>query len=190
MKLVVGLGNPGRRYAGTRHNVGVRIVERLAERQRIELDEQRAGGRFGRGRVAGEDVGLLLPGGWMNESGTPVARALGLLPVADPATDLLLAYDDVDLPFSRLRLRPGGGAGGHRGVADVLECLGRRDLPRLRFGVGRPPPSLETSDWVLQRFTEAEEAALPRHLERAAEAAETFVAEGIAGAMDRYNAAE
>ena len=135
-------------------------------------------------------MGLLLPETWMNESGLAVARALRGLPVADLASDLLVAYDDVDLPFGRLRLRAGGGAGGHRGMDDVLERLGRRDLPRLRFGVGRPPPLRETTDWVLEPFHREEEAALPGLLDRAAAAVESFVAEGIEAAMGRFNARE
>jgi PTH1 family peptidyl-tRNA hydrolase len=190
LKLVVGLGNPGSRYAATRHNVGARIVERLAERHRIDLAGRRFEGRFSRGRLAGEDVGLLLPETWMNESGLAVAQALRGLPMADPTTDLLVAYDDVDLPFGRLRLRAGGGAGGHRGMDDVLARLGRRDLPRLRFGVGRPPPLRETTDWVLEPFTRQEEVALPGLLDRAAAAVESFVGEGIEAAMARFNACE
>jgi PTH1 family peptidyl-tRNA hydrolase len=110
--------------------------------------------------------------------------------MADPTTDLLVAYDDVDLPFGRLRLRAGGGAGGHRGMDDVLARLGRRDLPRLRFGVGRPPPLRETTDWVLEPFTRQEEVALPGLLDRAAAAVESFVGEGIEAAMARFNACE
>jgi len=190
LKLVVGLGNPGSRYAATRHNVGARIVERLAERHRIFGGERRFEGRFAEGRIQGEDVGLLVPETWMNESGLAVALALRGLPVADPAHDLLAAYDDVDLPFGRLRLRPGGGAGGHRGMDDVLARLGRHDLPRLRFGVSRPPPLQGTTDWVLQPFTREEEAALPGLLDRAAAAVESFVDAGIEAAMSRFNAGE
>ena len=136
MKLVVGLGNPGRRYQATRHNVGFRIVERFAASRGIELGERRFEGRFGRGSVpvagaASLDVGVLEPQTWMNHSGRSVAEALGALPVDDPAQDLLVVLDDVDLPFGRLRVRPAGGAGGHRGLADVIEALGRSDLPRL-----------------------------------------------------------
>jgi PTH1 family peptidyl-tRNA hydrolase len=192
MKLVVGLGNPGRRYARTRHNVGCRVAERLRERWRFDPPEARFDGRFARGRVealGGLDVGVLEPETFMNESGGAVAAALRKLPVEDPSRDLLLVLDDADLPFGRLRLRASGGDGGHRGLADALERLGRRDVPRLRFGIGRPALPMETSDFVLSRFSPEEERELPALLDRAASAVECFLAEGIEAAMNRFNAA-
>jgi PTH1 family peptidyl-tRNA hydrolase len=192
VKLVVGLGNPGPRYAGTRHNVGFRVVERFAADRRIALDEGRFGGRFGRGRVAvpgGErlDVGVLEPESFMNLSGQVVCEALRLLPVGEIASDLLVVSDDVDLPFGRLRLRPGGGAGGHRGLADLIACLGREDFPRLRFGVGRPGAPMDTADWVLQRFSAEEEAQLPERIAAAAAAVELALAVGVVAAMNQVN---
>ena len=192
MKLVVGLGNPGRRYQATRHNVGFRIVERFAASRGIELGERRFEGRFGRGSVpvagaASLDVGILEPQTWMNHSGRSVAEALGALPVDDPPQDLLVVLDDVDLPFGRLRVRPAGGAGGHRGLADVIEALGRSDLPRLRFGVGRPEIPLETADWVLQPFSEEEAAELPARIATASEALGVALLEGVPAAMNRFN---
>jgi len=188
MKLVVGLGNPGRRYAGTRHNVGFRVAERFAASHRIALDQKKFEGRFGRGRAAGVDVGLLLPETFMNLSGRSVVEALRLLPVGDPKDELLVVFDDVDLPFGKLRLRPGGGAGGHKGLRDIIERLGRDDLPRLRFGVGRPPhPGQDTADWVLQDFSAAEQGELAARLDDAARAIECVLSEGIAAAMNRWN---
>ncbi len=192
MKLVVGLGNPGPRYAGTRHNVGFRIAERFAQRQGFSLDERRFGGRFGRGRAglgAGLrcDVGVLLPERFMNRSGQVVSEALGMLPVEAIERDLLVVFDDVDLPFGRLRLRPGGGAGGHRGLSDVIASLGRDDFPRLRFGVGRPELPMETADWVLQRFSAVEEAVLGERIDAASEAIEAALALGVSVAMNRVN---
>jgi PTH1 family peptidyl-tRNA hydrolase len=191
MMLVVGLGNPGRRYERTRHNVGFRLAERLRERWRMAPPEERFDARFARARVAslgGLDVGVLEPQTFMNESGASLAAALRKLPVADPAREVLIALDDADLPFGRLRLRAAGGDGGHRGLADLIERLGRRDLPRLRFGIGRPSLPMDTSDFVLARFTKEEETALTGHLDRAAEAVETFLTRGIAEAMNRFNA--
>lgn len=188
MKLLLGLGNPGRRYAGTRHNVGFRVLERFAERHRIALDQKKYQGRFGRGRAMGHDVGLLLPETFMNLSGQSVAAALRLLPVDDVAADLLVVLDDVDLPFGRLRLRPGGGAGGHKGLRDVLARLGREDVPRLRFGVGRPAQAgQETADFVLQDFAAAEQAQLDVRLDDAVQAIESVLADGLASAMNRWN---
>jgi PTH1 family peptidyl-tRNA hydrolase len=192
VKLVVGLGNPGPRYAATRHNVGFRIVERFAAERRIALDARRFDGRFGRGRLAAAgcdplDVGLLLPETFMNRSGECVREALRNLPVDDVAKDLLVAFDDVDLPFGRLRLRPGGSAGGHRGLTDLIACLGREDFARLRFGVGRPALPIDTADWVLSRFAAEEEAALGERLGAAASALEAALTLGVAAAMNRWN---
>lgn len=188
MKLVVGLGNPGPRYASTRHNVGFRVVEHFAATRGIPLDAERFAGRFGRGRLAsGLDVGLLEPLTFMNRSGDAVAEALRMLPVADPGEDLLVVLDDVDLPFGRLRLRPGGGGGGHRGLDHLIERLGRSDFSRLRFGIGRPEVPMETADWVLTRFSPDEEKALEALVPTAADAVEAALVEGIAYAMNRYN---
>lgn len=186
MKLLVGLGNPGARHAGSRHNVGFAVAERFAERCGFALDESAFGGRFGRGRLAGARVAALEPTTFMNRSGDAVARAVTVLGL-DPAADLLVAFDDVDLPFGRLRLRPRGGAGGHRGVAHILERLGGGEFARLRFGVGRPPPPLDTAEYVLAPFSEEESAALPAALTLAAQAAECAFREGVAAAMDAFN---
>jgi PTH1 family peptidyl-tRNA hydrolase len=192
VKLVVGLGNPGRRYQATRHSVGFRIVERFAARWGIEFGEPCFGGRFGRGVVRdarGEplDVALLEPQTFMNRSGAAVAEALRGLAVEDPAADLFVVLDDVDLPFGRLRVRPSGGAGGHLGLGDVIEALGRSDFPRLRFGVGRPPAPLDTAEWVLEPFSEEEAAQLEERIEAASEALGTALLEGVVAAMDRFN---
>lgn len=192
MKLVVGLGNPGRRHAATRHNAGLRVVERFAERRRIALDEQRFEGRFGTGWLPASDgsaveVAVLAPETWMNRSGRAVGRAVHTLPLEDPARDLVLVFDDVDLPFGRLRVRPGGSAGGHRGVADVIASLGRSDFPRLRFGVGRPAGTADTADWVLSPFSADEEAVLSERLEHAVAALEAILLDGVEAAMNRFN---
>ncbi len=188
MKLVVGLGNPGRRYRGTRHNVGFRVVDRFASRAGIPLGQERFDGRFGRGRVGDIDVGLLEPQTFMNDSGRAVAAALRLLPVSEVSSDLLVVYDDVDLPLGRLRLRAGGSDGGHLGLRDVIARTGTQGLPRLRFGIGRPPGFQDTVGHVLQKFSESESEALAQATERACGALEVFLAEGIVAAMDRFNA--
>lgn len=191
MKLVVGLGNPGPRYARTRHNVGWRVAERFAARHALRLDREAYGARFGRGPLAcGEhalDVGVLLPLAFMNRSGDAVAQALASLPVEDPSADLLLIFDDVDLPFGRLRLRAGGGAGGHLGLSHVILRLGRNDFPRLRFGVGRGPEGSDTAAWVLESFSPDEEVALPALVERAARAVTTALCDGLDAAMNAWN---
>jgi PTH1 family peptidyl-tRNA hydrolase len=192
VKLVVGLGNPGPRYAPTRHNAGFRVVHCFADRHRIDLSARRFGGHFGRGSVEGADASpletsVLLPETHMNLSGDAVAAALGGLPRVDPRDDLVVVCDDVDLPFGRLRLRSAGGSGGHRGLAHLIERLGHGEFPRLRFGVGRPPQGMETSDYVLQRFAAEEEAALGERVAAAADAVDAVLAEGIVSAMNRFN---
>lgn len=188
MKLVVGLGNPGPRYAATRHNIGFRIVERFGGQHRIGLEERRYGARFGVGCIAGIDIALLEPQTYMNRSGSCVREALEGLGRVDLGQDLLLVYDDVDLPFGRLRIRTSGGAGGHRGLADVIDRTGRRDLPRLRFGVGRPPPGFSTTEYVLEPFSADEEKALDERIAQAVEAVGAVVLRGVEFAMNRYNA--
>ncbi len=187
MKLVVGLGNPGERYRTTRHNAGREVVRCVAERARIDLDESRFEGRFGQGVVAGEEVGLLLPETFMNASGEAVVQALRGLGVETPARDLLVVFDDIDLPLGRLRLRPRGRDGGQRGLRDVIERLGSDEVPRLRFGVGRPPLGVDPVDWVLRGFLPAERGKLGRALPRAADAVACFLAQGVEPAMDRFN---
>lgn len=193
MRLVVGLGNPGPEYEDTRHNVGVRALEHFARAQHIALDERRFRSRFGRGRlrsapgVPDPELALLAPQTFMNRSGDAVAEAVAELALEDPSRELWLVYDDVDLPFGRLRLRPGGSAGGHRGLADVIACLGRDDLPRLRIGVGRPSADRETAEHVLAGFDEAEQRALPALLERARLALETALGGEFERAMAEFN---
>jgi PTH1 family peptidyl-tRNA hydrolase len=189
VKLVVGLGNPGRRYAATRHNVGFRIVDHWAEAAGITLDEERYSGRFGCGGLAQVEVALLQPLTYMNRSGTSVAAAVDDLVIADVSRDLLVAYDDVDLPFGQLRIRPSGGPGGHRGLEDIIEQLGQRDFPRLRFGIGHPPLNLSTTDYVLETFSTQEQEVLGAHLEQASEAITCILVHGLSVSMNRYNAA-
>lgn len=188
MKLVVGLGNPGPEYEDTRHNAGFRVVERLAARHAVALARERGvRGRFGTGRIAGHAAALLLPETWMNRSGRAVEAAIDAHPL-DPAADLLVVYDDLDLPFGRLRLRPGGGAGGHNGLGDIQERLGRSDFARLRFGIGRPPSGVDPVEYVLSPWSAEEAASLGGHLDRAADAVELALAEGVQRAMNRVNA--
>lgn len=198
---MVGLGNPGPEYAATRHNIGFRVLDELARRNGASLEAERFHGRFGTAwapcAVHGLDgpesdpaaVGLLCPLTFMNRSGRAVAAALQAFPLLDPRSDLLIVIDDLDLPFGRLRLRPAGGAGGHNGLASVLEAVGDRAVPRLRVGIGRPPPERDPVEYVLSPFDAAEQRALPALLVRAAEAVEEALAHGIAAAMTAVNRA-
>lgn len=189
MKLIVGLGNPGPKYAGTRHNVGARVVSALAADLGSALAEDaRLGGRFGVAHIAELEVGLLLPETWMNASGGSVAAAVAALGIEDLTRDLIIVLDDVDLPFGRLRLRARGSDGGQRGLRDVLAALGRDEVPRLRIGVGRAAnPASETKDYVLEAFSSEENAGLPALLERGCAALRCFATAGIGEAANRFN---
>jgi NhaA family Na+:H+ antiporter len=190
VKLVVGLGNPGPEYADTRHNVGFRVVEHVARALGLEL-EARADARMARGHLpgTGEPIAfaLLEPTTFMNRSGPAVAAALLELDVVDPARDLLVVYDDLDLPLAQLRVRKKGGHGGHNGLGSVLAALGERDVPRLRFGIGRPPAGRDPIEYVLAPFEPGEAERVEAGVAEAAEAVRAFVSEGIDAAMNRFN---
>lgn len=184
-KLIVGLGNPGPRYRDTRHNVGYAVVSRLAERHGIKARTQGAA-LVGVGTIADEPVVLAQPTTFMNESGRAVAQLHRRYPGV-ALDDLLVVLDDMDLPLGTIRLRPKGGAGGHRGLASVIAALGTEAFPRLRIGVGRPPPGIDPIDYVLDRFRPEEREAVEAAIERAADAVEYWIQFGIHEAMNRFN---
>lgn len=184
----MGLGNPGPTYAAHRHNVGFMAVRALAVRAHAAAPVLRHRGLYAHVHSAGRVVGLLAPTTFMNGSGTSVAEALAAHPTLAPA-DLLVVHDDLDLPLGRLRLRGSGGAGGQRGLADVLEALGTRDVPRLRIGIGRPPGGTAVRDWVLSDFTAEEAEPLREVLSRAVDAMQRWIEVGLERAMDVVNRA-
>jgi PTH1 family peptidyl-tRNA hydrolase len=186
MRLVVGLGNPGTRYRETPHNAGFRVCDGFADRHRMDAEEGRFRGRFRRGRVRGEDVGVLKPETYMNLSGESVAEALRYLP-AGPQ-DLIVVYDEMDLPAGKLRIRPGGGHGGHNGMRSVIEQLGGfRDFPRLRVGVGRPPEGRDATGHLLSRLRAEQRERFDATVRSAIDALDAILIEGVAEAMNRYN---
>jgi len=183
--LIVGLGNPGRRYAGNRHNVGFQIVDRLAAAHGLALTRRQGNALVTTGEISGRPVVLAKPQTFMNDSGravTPLVRFYQIAPA-----DLLVIYDDLDLPFATLRLRPEGSAGGHHGMESIISALSRQDFPRLRVGIGRPPGRMDPIDYVLQDFDREQQEFLPELYDRAIKAIETFLAEGITLAMSRHN---
>jgi peptidyl-tRNA hydrolase, PTH1 family len=182
--LLVGLGNPGRQYSSTRHNIGFQVIDRLAAHLETIFSRVQLRSLVTDARYQGRRVLLAKPQTYMNESGVAVGALMKFYKV--PLTNLLVAHDDVDLPFGTLRLRPGGGSAGQKGVASIQERLGTQDFPRLRLGVGRPPGSKLAAAYVLQNFSRQEEEFLPPLLDSAAEAALTFVADGLERAMNRY----
>jgi PTH1 family peptidyl-tRNA hydrolase len=188
VRIVVGLGNPGRRYEGTRHNIGFAVADEVARRHGMEFESGRADtltARRGRGAAA---LLVVKPLTMMNLSGEAVAGVAGFYKIEPPA--ILVVADDVNLPLGRLRLRKGGTAGGHNGFRSIIECLGTGEFPRLRVGVGRGDPRRDLADHVLARFDGDERDEVERTIARAADAVETFLAEGIEAAMNRYNRAE
>jgi PTH1 family peptidyl-tRNA hydrolase len=185
MKLIVGLGNPGRRYRGTRHNVGWEVIARLADRAGIRVNEDEGFAEVGRGMIGDRRVLLARPFTYMNVSGEAV-RDLRRRHRVRPE-DILIIVDDIDLPLGRLRLRAAGSAGGHNGLKSVIEALGTTGFPRLRVGIGRPPLGTDPADFVLARFTADEAPAVQVSIERAADAVELAVTEGLNAAMNRFN---
>ncbi len=188
MWVVVGLGNPGPTYAGTRHNVGYAVVDVLVGRVGGRLRAHRSGRAEvleGRLRVAGPRVVLGRGRCYMNESGGPVASLLAFYKV--PVEQLVVVHDELDLPFGALRLKRGGGDNGHNGLRSIRGALGSGDFHRVRLGVGRPAGRQSAADFVLSGYAAAERRDLPEQVERAADAVELLVESGLEAAQQRYN---
>lgn len=183
--LIVGLGNPGRKYAGNRHNVGFRCVDHLASAHDLSFNRRQRQASVALGPILRRSVVLAKPRTYMNKSGHPVASLARFYRV--PLDRLLVVYDDLDLPLGTTRIRPAGGSGGHRGMKSVIKQLGNQGFPRLRIGIGRPPGRMDPADYVLQDFSKDEETLLNRTLEQASSAIETWLAEGVDEAMSYYN---
>jgi PTH1 family peptidyl-tRNA hydrolase len=182
--LIVGLGNPGPRYADTRHNVGFQVVERLAERLDLSF-------RSGRGDYllasGASEIQLLKPLTYMNNSGLAVRQALDYFAI--DIARLLIVFDDHQLPLGKLRLRAGGSDGGHNGMASVIQHLGVQEIPRLRLGISAAFEKGDMADYVLSTFSKTEQKLLPEIYDRASEAVLSFVHDGIVPAMNKFNAA-
>lgn len=185
MKLIVGLGNPGERYADTRHNIGFMVATLAAGRAGIALKRQGYQGVYGVGRLAGEETTILLPQTFMNRSGASVAPACQSLGIAPG--DLIVIHDEIDLPFGTLRIKDGGGHGGHNGLRSISGALGHGDYIRVRLGVGRPQGNGDVSDHVLSRFAAGERAQLGDYLVAASEALELLMRRGPNEAMNSFN---
>ncbi|HYU18159.1 MAG TPA: aminoacyl-tRNA hydrolase [Chloroflexota bacterium] len=184
-RLIVGLGNPGQDYADHRHNLGFWCLDRLAEKHQLRFNMRRARSLVARGEIGGRDVVLAKPQTYMNVSGQAVKELLFAWGIA-PAS-LLVIYDDVDLPSGVLRMRERGGPGTHNGMRSIVESIGTSDFPRLRIGVGGPPPRSDMADYVLSPPSPDELATLRDAVERAVEAVEAALREGPAVAMNRFN---
>ena len=183
--LIIGLGNPGREYKDTRHNIGFMLIDHLADRigargMKVQSKAIVTSGLFKETKLI-----LAKPQTYMNLSGQSVQGLLHFYKI--PHSHLIVAHDDLDLPYGTIRIRPTGGPGGQRGMANTIELLGTKDFPRLRLGIGRPPGRMDPKDYVLQNFSKDEIKLLPELLTRASDAALEFVENGLNAAMNKYN---
>ena len=183
--LIVGLGNPGREYKETRHNVGFMFIDHLAEKIGARGMKVQSKAIVTSGLHEERKLILAKPQTFMNLSGQSVQGLLHFYKI--PYTHLLVAHDDLDIPYGAIRIRPTGGPGGQRGMANTVELLGTKVFPRLRLGIGRPPGRMDAKDYVLQDFSKEEQKFMPEFLTRASDAALEFVMQGLNSAMNKYN---
>ncbi len=184
MKFIIGLGNPGSQYSLTRHNAGFMVVDEVAKRWGVTDWRNRSDAMVAEARRP-EKIVLVKPQAFMNLSGVPIRELANFYKV--PAEDMIVAYDDLDLPAGRLRLRANGGTGGHRGLESLLVHLGVNSFARVRVGIGRPPKGWETADYVLGRFSPEEAPVMAETIVKAAEAIECILEKGLSAAMNSYN---
>lgn len=183
--LIIGLGNPGRQYADTRHNIGFSVIDRLCKEMRISLSRMQSKALVGVGSLEGCRVVVAKPQTFMNLSGQSVGGLVRFYKT--PLEQVMIAHDDIDLPLGTLRLRPGGGAAGQKGMVSIIQHLGTQEFARLRLGVGRPPGQMDPAAYVLQRFSTAELELVSIILDRGVAAVRAFVREGLNSAMNQYN---
>ena len=184
-QLVVGLGNPGPRYERTRHNAGFLVLDALAERIGGRFKAHKSHADVLEGRLAGLPVVLAKPQSFMNDSGGPVAGLARFYKV--PVSSVTVVHDDLDLPYGTLRLKIGGGDGGHNGLRSMSTSLSSKDYARVRFGIGRPPGRQDAADYVLREFAAAERKDLGYFLDRAADAVEVLLSDGLEAAQNQFN---
>lgn len=185
MKIIAGLGNPGAKYAGTRHNVGFSVIDELAERHKISMSAGKHKAIMGKGIIDGEKVILAMPQTYMNLSGESV-RALMDFYKCTPE-DLIVVYDDIDLDVGKLRIREKGSAGGHNGMKNIIFHTGSQEFVRIRVGVGKKPDRMDLADYVLSRFDKDELPFMRESCTKACEAVETILSDGAVAAMNRFN---
>jgi len=184
-KLVVGLGNPGQPYRNNRHNIGFQIADLLAARWRTDYILWKGKSLLASHTDCGQKILLLKPQTFMNLSGEAVGAVVRFYKI--DLADMMVIHDDLDLPLGALRLRPGGGSGGHKGIKSIIAALGNEKFPRLRIGIGRPPGRMDAADYVLQDFSAADEKVMAVTRELAADAVEMWLKQGLEHAMNRFN---
>lgn len=183
--LLIGLGNPGREYKDNRHNVGFMLIDRLLVRLNAQMKRMQSKALVATATYEGNRLILAKPQTYMNLSGQSVQGLAHFYKL--PLENVIVAHDDLDLPFGVFRIRPGGGAGGQKGIASTIERLGTKGFPRLRIGIGRPPGRMDPADYVLQDFSKSEFALLSGTLDVAADAVLIFVTSGLDAAMNKFN---
>ena len=185
MKLILGLGTPGKRYQKTRHNLGFCVLDSLAKKLKIDIKTKRYKSLMERGRVGRKKIVLAQSLTFMNNSGVAAASLVRGLEVS--LKNLVVVCDDIDLSLGRIRIRKEGSSGGHKGLESVIQNLKSEDFPRLRMGIGRPPQGMNPKEYVLQNFTKEENLLIKKAIDRAGEALILLVEEGIIPAMNKYN---
>lgn len=187
MYLVAGLGNPGKQYERTRHNMGFDTIDELVDRHRIPGSGIQHKAMYGKGMIAGEKVILAKPLTYMNLSGDSVREFINYYKM-DPETELIVIYDDIDLEPGQIRIRKKGSAGGHNGMKSIISQIGTQNFYRVKVGVGAKPAGWDLADYVLGRFSTKEREEVDKAIEEAADAVEVILGEGIDAAMNKYNA--
>lgn len=185
MYAVIGLGNPGREYENTRHNIGFNTVDLLADRNGIDINKIKFKSVYGKGRIGNESVLLLKPQTYMNNSGISVLELYKYYKI--PIENILVVVDDIDIDFGVVRIKRKGSAGTHNGLKSIIYHLQRNDFPRIKIGVGSPPPEWDLADFVLSRFQNKEEKIIKESIEVACESIETIIKEDIDKAMNKFN---
>lgn len=186
MFLIVGLGNPGRQYEGTRHNMGFDTLDYLIEKHRIPQGGVKFNAMYGKGIIGGEKVILMKPLSFMNLSGGPVREMANYFKI-DPETEMIVIYDDIDLDPGQLRIRKQGSAGGHNGIKDIIRRLGTQKFLRVKVGVGAKPKGWDLADHVLGRFSDADRRLVDEAIGKAGDAVEMILSRGADAAMNEYN---
>lgn len=186
MKLIVGLGNPGIEYQFTPHNLGFLTIDRIAERCNVEVVRRRCQALTAKVKLAARDVLLAKPETFMNLSGLSVSKLVRDLEL-DPASDLIVVYDELDLPMGAIRVRPKGGTAGHNGLESIVGALGSEDFTRVRLGIAPDHAVRDGAKYVLSQFKKAQLEAIDEVLDRAADAVEAILQDGVAAAMNRFN---
>ncbi len=186
MFIIVGLGNPERRYDGTRHNIGFSAITALADEYNISMDFKKHKAVCGKGVIEGQKVILAMPQTYMNLSGESVRELVDYYKV-DPEEELIIIYDDIALAPGKLRIRAKGSAGGHNGMKNIIAHLGSQEFPRIRIGVGEKPKGWDLADYVLGRFSREEEPVIREALKNVIQACKLMITEDVISAMNQYN---